>query len=363
MKICIDARTVNFEKMHGISRCACSLLRHLGNLDKKNTFLIIYRERELPGLLKSFDNYKFHMTNVPPYSIAEQLAIPAILKREHVDLYHVPTYACPLYQPCPTVMTIHDLIHMKFKEDYRLIHRIYFKIVVKTAARRAVRVITDSEVSKNDIVELLGVNDRNVSVVHPGVDEKFSKKLEDATRDGILRQLDIPDRYIMSLGNPKPHKNMKRLVEAYINGDIPESLVVVGVSRGQIRISGERMNKIVFLPSVNDEELRALYQGARLFVFPSLYEGFGLPPLEAASGGVPVVSSDCGACREILGESAYYVRPDSGEEIIRGAKKVLQDENLRQGLSEKGLTRARKFDWEEAARKTLGIYYDILKVH
>ena len=209
MKICIDARTIDLDKMHGISRCALALLKNIGNLDKRNTFFIICRQQGLAELFKSFDNYEFHVTGVPPYSVAEQLAVPAILRSARADLYHVPTYACPVYQSCPTVMTIHDLIHMKFKHDYGLIHRMYFGFVVKSAARRAARVITDSNVSKDDIMELLGVDGRNISVINPGVDEEFSQRLENEKANEVLRKFNIPDEYIMTLGNPKPHKNIK----------------------------------------------------------------------------------------------------------------------------------------------------------
>jgi len=363
MKICIDARTINLDKMHGISRCALALLKNIGYLDKENTFFIICRQGKLAELFKRFENYEFYMTNVPPYSVAEQLAVPAILRNAGADLYHVPTYGCPIYQPCPTIVTIHDLIHMKFKQDYGLIHRVYFNFVVKSAARRAARVITDSNVSKNDIIGLLSVDGRNISVIYPGVDEEFSQKLENEKTYGILRKFNIPDKYIMTLGNPKPHKNIKRLVEAYLGSDIVEGLVVVGINRRQIELSGERMNRIIFLPSVTEEELKGLYQCARLFVLPSLYEGFGLPALEAASAGVPVVSSNCKACREVLGDSARFVQPQSAEDIIRGMKETLRNEKLRKELVIRASKRVRAFSWVEAARKTLATYYDVLGFH
>jgi glycosyltransferase involved in cell wall biosynthesis len=230
---------------------------------------------------------------------------------------------------------------------------------------RADLVLADSQSTKDDLVELLGVEADRIEVVYPGVEERFHPIENQALLEEVRRRYNLPPRFILGLGTLQPRKNFVRLIEAY-------SLLVTRHSSLQLVIAGgkgwlyeeifatvERLGlekKVVFPGFVADEDLPALYNLAELFVFPSLYEGFGLPPLEAMACGTPVITSDASSLPEVVGEAGLMVEATDVEGLTQAMQRVLEDSALRERMIAKGMKQAKKFTWEQAAAKLLSLY-------
>lgn len=290
--------------------------------------------------------------------------LPLKLARERIDLVHMPANVAPALSPCPVVVTIHDANFHRFPETYDPGYRRYGNLAFRLAARRAVRVITDSGFSAKDLARYFGANPRKISVVHLGV----SRDSAVAAKEGPM---DSP--YILFVGSLEPHKNVRRLVEAFALFRAPGDevaqdyrLIVVGGSGRDYEqvvaeISRHGLENAVHITGhVTKERLEQLYRHASIFAFPSLNEGFGLPPLEAMARGVPVVAAAAGSLPEVLDDAALYCDPFDPEDIARALSKIASDKLLRVRLSEAGSRRAEQFTWEKTTLATLEVYREVL---
>lgn len=274
----------------------------------------------------------------------EPLWLARRLAKRRPRAYFSPAFnATPLTQ-VPFVFTIFDLIHLHFRHERTLAKDAYYRLVVRPAARRAVRIVTGSEFSKAEILEWAHLPDERVVVIGCGV-EGFAPH-----GPGYAPGY----RYLLYVGNHKPHKNVGRLVEAFAHAAARRDLrlLLTGTPTLDLAAAVQRhglSDRIEFLGSVADGDLAALYRGAEALVFPSLYEGFGLPPLEAMACGTPVVSSDRTALREALGDAALIVDPLETESIAEGIDRILSDHALRDHLRRRGLARSKAFTWERTA--------------
>ena len=361
MKILIDARVIS-DKMHGIARYSYNLIENIAEIDTENEYILLSGYSELQVFSSRYKNFKFIKCNTPLYSVQEQLIIPPILKRENIDLYHSPTFSAPIYQPCKVIMTVYDMIHLIFG---RPIHRLYYKYIAKRAMTKALCIITLSEYSKNDIVKWLGIPQEKIYVTHSGVDKRFKPTGDAAMPDEIKKRFGISNRYILFVGNQKPHKNsigtLKAFKMAVKKERLPHYLILVGIKKDIIEdknngIGDEFNNRIICIDNLTDNDLIKLYQSADLFLLPSLYEGFGLPMLEAMACGVPVITSNRTSIPEVTGNAAILVDPENIQEIANAICKVLKDENLKSDLIRKGLKRAKMFSWRKMAEETLELY-------
>ena len=273
------------------------------------------------------------------------------------QLFHTPHYVLPVLTPCRSIVTIHDCIHLVFPQYLpgRLAHA-YVRASLWTAAHRARRILTVSEASKRDILRFLRVPEQKVTVIHNAIDEHFDVA---PPADEVMRvreRYQLHDRFVMYAGNVKPHKNLDRLIDAFARlrqrGFDDVKLLITGseVSRySGLRRAVHRYNlhrHVRFLGFQSEDTLSALYRLADVFVFPSLYEGFGLPPLEAMACGTPVVVSNVSSLPEVVGDAGILVNPYDPESIADGIAQVLSDDALRTTLSAKGLERAGRFSWE-----------------
>ena len=358
MRILIDARVIS-DKMHGIARYAHNLIKNIAELDNRNEYLLLSGNKELMDFSTRFRNIKFIKCNIPLYSLQEQFAIPSILKREKVELYHSPTFTAPVHQPCKTIMTVYDIIHLIFGNS---IHKLYYKLIVKKAMMKSACIITVSENSKKDIVNWFNIPHEKIYVIYCGVDKRFKPSQDKSSREELKERYGgIFDRYILFVGNQKPHKNLGAVISAFERAvkiwGFKHCLVIAGIKKGFLNGMN---NKIIYVDIDNDGDLIRLYQSADLLLFPSLYEGFGLPALEAMACGCPVVASNVASLPEVCGDAAYYVAPDNIENIAEGMYKVLTDNELRQSLIRKGIERAKLFNWEKSAKEHLKVFEDIL---
>lgn len=360
MKVLYDLRLLQ-PRMHGMARYALELLKAMLRVGDDLSLAALVRRPEQASLLPQHPGLVVLACNIPPYGIAAQLAPPIALTRLNVDLYHCPFYAPLSRLPGPKVVSIHDLIHLRFPADYKLKHRLFYRWVLGPLARKVPAVLTGSEHSKQDMVELLGVDPERIKVTPYGVGPQF-RPLDQGAKEAAARHLKLPAGYILGVGNPKPHKNLAALVRAYddLCRDLPPgvdslpALALLGVDQGQVKAEAAA-GQVICLPQVAEEDLPQLYAAAGMVVIPSLYEGFGLPALEAMASGAPLISSNRASLPEVVGQSGLLVEPEP-RALTEAMGRVLADEGLREGLAQTGPRRAAWYTWEQTARATLDVY-------
>lgn len=363
-KLCIDARMLHAS---GIGTYLQNLLPYF---DKHYRLLLLGEKTSLSGLPLS--NAEIIPLSAPIYSISEQYQVP--LKVPSCDLFWSPHYNSPILpvKAKKRIVTIHDVFHLKFFHTLSLSQKIYAKIFLKSAAHNSNTIITVSHFSKKELIRYLRIREEKIHVIHNGVSSLYHVINE----PGALRQKHLlPKKYILFVGNVKPHKNISHLVKAFENLKKDPAfreykLVIVGKRKGlitavqnlELLIKNSKLEpEVIFLEDVPSKDLPVIYNMAQLLVFPSFYEGFGLPPLEAMSCGCPTVVSDIECLREIYENKSMYVSPEDPESIKNGIYRALTDESLRKSLIEGGKEHAKKFNWESSANKHLHIFEKTLR--
>ena len=364
MRIGIDAR-----KLHdfGIGTYIRNLLRHLARIDRETEFVVFCRPGDAAQISTLGENFRGVPETAGNYSISEQLRLPMAARREGVALFHAPHYVLPPLLGCKSVVTIHDCIHLMFPQY--LPNRMalaYASTSIRLAARRATRVLTVSESSKRDILRFVPVPPEKIDVIYNAYDERFGIEPAEEEVVRVRERYQLTDEFVLYAGNVKPHKNLERLIEAFDlvrRRGLPHlKLVLIGddISRYTAlrrAVHRHQLHKYVrFLGYMPEETLAVMYRLAAVFVFPSLYEGFGLPPIEAMASGTPVVTSNVSSLPEVAGDAALLVDPYDPAAIADGIDRVLRDESLRRDLRVKGLARAKQFSWESSVRRVHDIY-------
>lgn len=367
MRVAIDVR-----KLHdfGIGTYVRNLVRQLARIDHETDYVLLCRGSDA-GLAASLgENFRAVPQRAPNYSIREQLAVPLSLRRAGATLFHAPHYVLPPLSPCRAVVTIHDCIHLRFPQYLpNRLAWVYARAQLGFAARRARRVLTVSQASKQDIVRFFDVPEAKVTVIPNAIDERFRQAPADGDLVRVRERYQLPERFVLYAGNVKPHKNLVRLVDAFAavrrRGFDDLGLLLSGSEVSQHATLRRAVNRcklhkhVRFLGYQTTETLAALYRLAAVFVFPSLYEGFGLSPLEAIASGTPVVASNVSSLPEVLGDAAVLVDPLDAAAIADGITRVLEDAGLRADLRRKGLARAGRFSWEQSVRQVRRIYDEI----
>lgn len=306
------------------------------------------------------------------YSVREQIGLPRILRDHKVDLLHAPHFMLPLVRPCPSVVTIHDVIGLAWKEDLRSrVGRVYYSWMIWAAVRLADRIITVSQFSRNEIVRYLGVNPEKIEVIYSGIDPDLRQIRDETQIKKVRAKYRIESEYIVYTGIYKPRKNHAALLRAFrslLSEGLHASLVLVGpLNEGEQvlrRLAAELgiSREVIFAGFVNEEELRALYSGARVYACPSLYEGFGFTVLEAMACGTPVVCSAETSLPEVAGDAALYADSRNPEEFGHALHEVFTNDALRNALIEKSRKNVERFSWVNTARETLNVYGEVLRV-
>ncbi len=371
MLIGVDGRYIQ-DHFPGIGRYTYNLIRSLAEIAPRDRFLVLYdpkapNRRYHLSALASYPNIELVPVEVSTLSLAEQYRLPSLIKGLKVDLLHWPYYIKPYLLALPSVVTLYDLIPKIYPQYMPSAWaRLAFEVAVRLAIRNARRVISVSHSAKRDVVRLLGVRPSQVSVTPLGVEGRF-RPLGEGVLATARDRYGLPERYVLYLGINKPHKNLVRLVEAFSKVETSYPLVLAGREDPrypQAREAVARLGveeRVIFLGEVADGDLPALYSGATLFVFPSLYEGFGLPVLEAMACGTPMVCSKASSLPEIVGSAALMVDPFDTASLAEAMGRALGDGSLRATMREKGLERAAGFTWERTARETLSIYEEALQ--
>jgi alpha-1,3-rhamnosyl/mannosyltransferase len=378
MRIGIDARYV-YDHFPGIGRYVHSLAAALGEVEHGHTLLLLVN----PALrssrldlreLRRFPAIELVETSARPFSLAEQAQVPLLARRLRLDLLHCPYYIRPYGPlPCPSVTTIYDLIGRRFPRLLPWRGRLLFDLATRLAIRRSRRLIAISSSARDDIARYYGVPRERVAVTPLAADQSFRPQPPEAVA-ALRARLDLPQRYVLFLASNKPHKNGERLVRAWRRiveegGPATADATLAMAGHYDPRYPQARQlvaelgleGRVRFVPNVAEADLPALYAGAEIFCFPSYYEGFGLPPLEAMACGTPVVCGDASSLPEVVGEAALTVDPHSEIEIAQALARLLRDEGLRGQLRERGLRRAGQFSWRRTALATLAVYEDAVK--
>lgn len=365
MKIAIDARDI-LRRPTGVVAYTVNLIRGLARCDWVNDYRLYidsYRDAEI-GESNLVDQVNVSVRSLPSSGLLwKQVLLPMTLRRDAVDVFHSPTSTVPLIRRPGTVVTFHDLFHEIDPEWTTPKIRRRLGWLYRYAAAASGRVIAVSENTKRDLIRLYDVDPDKITVVYSGTDE-FFKRIDRAEAADAAAALGIDGPYILHVGALAKWRNVPRLLEAFSacrRAGVTHKLVLVGrefwgFSLGDMIADTDLADSIVSLPYVSMEHLRALYNAADLLLFPSLYEGFGLPVLEAMACGTPVVASNTSALPEAVGNAGVLVDPYDAQAIAAGVLRVLGDTDLQADLTGKGLVRAREFSWDRCAKATLYVY-------
>jgi len=365
MKIGIDARFFG-SASKGLGRYTEQLIRNLEMLNPQHDFVIFMRSQDWDVWIPSHPRFSKVKTDVDWYSLEEQTRLPSIIKAQGCDLVHYPHFNVPLRAPQPFISTVHDLILSHFPTVkattlgpflYWFKHQMY-KRVIKHSLKNSLRVITVSQYTKADIEKTFHIPDGKIVVTYEGVDTRLLKV------STILQSHNIHGDYLLYVGNAYPHKNLERLVDAFaiIKKSYPKLLLVlVGkhdffYTRLISYVRWRCIQGVVFPGFVPDAELGSLYAHSKGYIFPSLYEGFGLPPLEAMAHDVPVACSNSSCLPEVVGDAAVYFSPERIDDMIHAMERILSDDHLRQELIQKGRQQVIRYSWERMASETLRVY-------
>ena len=367
MRIGIDAHSVG-TKLAGNESYAVNLIEALAQIDSANDYTIYVTTKEAHSRFHNrWSNFKVRSTLPHTPLIRIPLTLSAELRKNPVDVLHV-QFTAPPFCPCPVVVSIHDLSFEHLPETFKRRSRMQLRLTVRHSARRANRILSISEHGRRDLIETYGISADRIEVTPLAAADHFRPVTDKSELQRVRHIYEIHGEYILAVGSIQPRKNLARLIKAYAslrgNGSADKlpKLVLVGkcawLYDETLRTLDQTGMKdaVVLTGYVPEADLPALYSSALCFVYPSYFEGFGLPPLEAMKCGAPVIVGNRTSLPEVVGDAALQVDPFDVDAIAAGIRRLLNDSSLRTELIRKGLERASVFSWRETARKTLKVY-------
>ncbi len=374
MRIALNAQLLSFSASYrqaGISRLIHATIQGLQALDQQNEYTVFVGDRRVPDGYIANRRWRISASLLPTSNRAmrilwEQAVLPWSALRARADLLHALAFVGPLACPLPTVVTVYDLSFLLFPEAFNRINRAYLSTMTPHSVRAARRVIAISESTKRDLVRLAHVPAERVDVVYPGLEPDI-RRVDDATALADFRRRNgLPEHFVLFVGTLEPRKNVAALVQAYAilrrRGVSSHALVLAG-SKGwryqsimaaieQSGVAGD----IIMPGYVGRSDLPMLYSAASAFVYPSIYEGFGLPVLEAMACGAPVITSNVSSLPEVAGEAALLVDPNDSDGLATALERVIRSRDLQAELRALGAKQAATFTWERMARATRDVY-------
>ncbi len=359
----IDGRYVQ-DHFPGIGRYTYNLIAALARVAPGEKFLVLHNPalrntRYDIAALGRNANVELQRINVPAFSIREQWALARAMRAGSSPAptgFHSPYFIKPYWLPLPSIVTIFDLIPIHYPDAIaNAALRLVFRLVVSLSARTATRVIAPSVAVREDLIAYLRMPREKIGVVPLGIDARFAQQ-SDMEVARMREKYSLPHSYVLSVGINKPHKNLGTLIQAWERVQTEASLVIAGAWDARYEPRGLGAGRIRWIHNVEDADLPALYSGATVFVMPSLYEGFGLPLLEAMACGAPVIASNTSSLPEVVGDAALMFDPRDANMLAALLARVLSDRSLRDELRAKSLARAKEFSWERTARETLAVY-------
>ncbi|MDD5590024.1 MAG: glycosyltransferase family 1 protein [Candidatus Portnoybacteria bacterium] len=376
MRIGIDARFFGL-KSKGLGRYTQKLIENLELIDSENEYLIFLRRENWDEFCPKSANFKKILADYRWYSLAEQIFMPFCIRKNKVDLMHFPHFNVPIFYFKPFVITIHDLILRRFPTHRASTLSLFkywiknfgYRLVIWSAIKKAKKIIAVSEYVKEDILKFYRVDPEKIQVVYEGAPEMtgHSSRIAsltsasdgDSTRSN--RNIDDKEKYLLYVGNAYPHKNLEKLIDAFeiLKKRHPDlRLFLVGEDDyfyRRLKLE-KRAEGVFFYGFVPDEKLAELYQNASAYVFASLCEGFGLPPLEAMAHGLPVACSDATCLPEILGQAAIYFDANDPGGMAEKINQLLDDGLLREKLIQNGFERIKRYSWRKMSEEAITLY-------
>lgn len=372
MRVGIDATAIPPQPM-GAGRYILYLIQELVNLDTQFEYVVFaqsYLRSHLNDQVREKIQIRWIKNMSPAYRLIwEQTAFLNLIRQMKLDLLHSPHYTMPLNSPVPCVVTFHDMSFFIHPQKHTFSKRYFFPWIMERSSRKAEIIITDSESTRRDAIRFLGIDPEKITTVHLGYQEIF-RKITDLDRlSSVRRKYQLPQRYIYYAGNIEPRKNVHLLLSAFerlVEEGFPHHLVLTGglgwmyedvLAQINNMRAQDRVHRVGHVPSI---DLPAIYNLAEVFVYPSAYEGFGLPPLEGMACGTPVITSNISSMPEFVGDAGLLIPPNDEAALFQAIKRVLDDGELRQKLQKAGPKRAAEFTWKHTAEKTQNIYQQVL---
>lgn len=374
MRIGIDATALPPQPV-GAGNYIIQLIRALSDLDVKDEF-VIYAQRKGQVLINLPKHDRFEWIILEDRNpgfrlIWEQTLFPKLINETGVELLHSLHYTRPIFLPCASVVTFHDMTFFLYPELHTRIKQLFFPLAIRASARLADALITNSENTRRDAIRVLGIPPEKISATRLGVDPGFKPISDNGIKKVIAEKYSLPERFILYVGLIEPRKNLPMLIKAYkqyIDEGGNYHLVLVGnygwmyeeVLKQIVDLELER--EVHFTGYIPQEDLPLVYNLSSLFVYPTIYEGFGLPVLEAMACGVPVITTNVSSLPEIVGGAGILVPVDDVDALYRAIKSVLGDEDLQIEMIQKGISRASKFSWQQTAKLTYLVYQKAMRI-
>lgn len=367
MKIGINGRFL-VAKRTGVQRAAYNLVKTLVEIDRDNEYVIFTGKEQVGSADWDYPNVQVIGDDlIPSESVKnhfwEQVWLPKLARRHAVDILHSPANIAPLFYRGKSIINIHDLCFVVNPQWYSFAFRTLYNAVIPQLARRATKVITNSNNSKNDLLQYFKLPAEKVSLVYWAVDDVFSLPPAESS---LASKPD--DDYILYVGSLEPRKNIDVLIKSYekLRHDFPAiktKLILIGGESplfASVQFKAKEFrDDVIFKGFVTDQELGDYYRRARLVAYPSLYEGFGLPPLEAMASGAPVVTSSTSSIPEVVGRAALLVNPRDEDQLAKAMHQILTNDTLRQSMVKAGKAQVLKFNWYRVARGVLAVYHEV----
>jgi len=373
MRIGIDAHAIG-ARQGGNETYIANLIKSLAEIDGDNLYTIYLADAGVAAQWREkfttrYKNFNVRLLPPPTPLVRVPVYLTYELFRRPVDVLHV-QYTAPPFCRVPVVVTIHDLAFERMPETFTRRGSFQLKLTVRRTAKKAARIATVSEYSRQDLLDIYKLSPDKVVVTYNGVESSFTPQPSVPNEaEAVRKRFGVSRDFLLAVGSLQPRKNLVRLIRAYARlrserEDFRPQLVIVGrklwlTSEIFDEVKRQRWADDVILTGyVADEDLPALYRAARAFVYPSLFEGFGLPPLEAMASGTPVVTSDVSSLPEITGDAALLIDPNDERALANALIEIMNNDRLRAELREKGIAQAKKFTWRDAAEKTLRLYQE-----
>ena len=373
MRIGINFHTTD-RYISGVEYYTLGLLKGLLNIDRQNQYFVYTNQSDLvkesvrPAQNLKIIGIKYLKTRTARI-LWEHTQLPRLAVKQGLDVLHCPSYICPVHKSSvPFIVTIHDTIAIDKPQWCKPTNSLYFNCFMKSAAKKASYIISVSKCTADDLKRNFNLSCSEIRIVYSGIDSIFNPNKDSSRCREVRTRYHLPEQYILYVGNIEPKKNIWTLLclqKRLKQKGLPHKLVIVGKRSWGSRVELDEISKaiksnnVVWVGYVNRNDLPCVYQMADVFVFLSLYEGFGFPPLEAMACGAPVVSTTKGALNETIKDAALTVEPFDILQITQSVISMIQDSSLRERHIEKGLKQSRLFDWKRTAKETLSVYQEV----
>lgn len=359
----------HINELGGIVVYTKNIIENLLEIDKKNKYVFLYNDPSLLGTYSKYTNVKEVVISFKSKLLWDQIGVPRVIRSEKIDIIFNPKLSIPLFAPAKKIFTLPGLEQFVLPNVFSWYDRLYSRIMEPLYCRRANAIIVMTETARINLKKYINVSDNKINVIYASHHKRFEVIKNKKDLLAIKKKYNLPENYIFFIGGITPLKNFSNIIKAFkiIKDKIPVKLVMTGFKRWKYTRDLELIKKlklqddVINLGFVPDDDLPYLYSLARCLLFPSLYEGFGIPILEAHASGCPVICSKTGCTPEVSGKAALLVNPYDYKEIAKAVFDILNDMDLREKLIASGLDNLKRFSWSKNARQTLELFEKIYR--